>query len=107
MTRVGNNDNMVAQRLANGTVVQTSILDGLLNPNARNFFEGPGSWNEDLSIYKDFAFKEKYKVRLTGDFFNAFNHPNNVKPSTLSGLLDLSQQANDPRIIQFSAKFEF
>jgi hypothetical protein len=46
-------------------------------------------------------------LRLTGDFFNAFNHPNNNNPNTTTGLIDLSQQSNAARIIQLSAKFEF
>jgi hypothetical protein len=109
MTRVGNNDNLVPQTLANGTVVNTN--SGMINWNARNFYQGPGGWNEDLSIYKTFTYKEKYKLRLTGDFFNAFNHPNNNNPNTTTGLIDLSQQnlnnGQAPRIIQLSAKFEF
>jgi hypothetical protein len=106
LTRVGADNNMISQTLANGTPVDTSVTD-MVSWNARNFFQGPGSWNEDISIYKDFKFRERYRLRFTGDFFNAFNHPNSVLPSTTTGLLDLSQQINDPRIIQFSAKLEF
>ena len=57
----------------------------MINWNARNFYQGPGAWNEDISIYKDFKFQERYKLRFTGDFFNAFNHPNNVLPNTTDG----------------------
>ena len=28
----------------------------MLNWNARNFFRGPGSWNQDLSLFKSFVF---------------------------------------------------
>jgi hypothetical protein len=47
------------------------------------------------------------KVRFTADFFNAFNHPVDLRPDSTSGLVDLSQQANDPRIIQFSLRAEW
>jgi hypothetical protein len=80
---------------------------GLFNPNPRDNIIGPGGWNDDLSIYKHFRFKERFDVRFAADFFNAFNHPNDVPPSTVSGLQDLGQQANDPRIIQFSLRAEF
>ncbi|MEO8660149.1 MAG: TonB-dependent receptor [Bryobacteraceae bacterium] len=107
MTRLGNNNNQIAQTLANGTVVFTNANSGTVNWNARNFLQGPGAWNQDLSLYKTITFKERYKVRLTGDFFNAFNHPNNLSPNTTTGLIDLSQQSNGARIIQLSARFEF
>jgi len=101
-----NFDNRIPQVLANGTTVNTSITDNM-NWNARNFFQGPGSWNEDMSIYKTFPITERMKLRFTGDFFNVFNHPNSVNPNTTTGLLDLSVQSNDPRIIQFSGRVEF
>jgi hypothetical protein len=107
LTKVGANDNLISQVLADGSVVPTDPTAGMVSWNARNFYQGPGSWNEDISIYKDFKFAERYRLRFTGDFFNAFNHPNSVLPDTTTGLLDLSQQINDPRIIQLSAKFEF
>jgi hypothetical protein len=107
LTRVGNNNNLIPQTLADGTVVNTNVNSGTVNWNSRNFYQGPGGWNEDLSIYKTVTFLERYKLRLTGDFFNAFNHPNNNNPNTTTGLLDLSQQSNAARIIQLSAKFEF
>jgi hypothetical protein len=107
LTRVGNNDNLIPQTLANGTVVSTNVNSGMITWNARNFLQGPGMWNEDLSLYKTFTIKERYKLRFTGDFFNAFNHPNNPNPNTGTGLLNMSTQTNDPRIIQLSGKFEF
>jgi hypothetical protein len=107
LTRVGNNNNLIPQTLANGTVVNTNVNSGTVNWNSRNFYQGPGGWNEDLSLYKTFEFKERYRLRMAGDFFNAFNHPNNINPNTTTGLLDLSQQTNAARIIQLSAKFEF
>ena len=103
---VGNKDNRIPQTLANGTVVPTSITD-MVNWNARNFLQGPGAWNQDLSIYKMFTIKENYRLRFTGDFFNAFNHPNNGNPNSTTGLVNLSTQSNDPRIIQLSIKFDF
>jgi hypothetical protein len=72
-----------------------------------NFLLGPRLWNEDFSVFKYFDITEKVKLRLPSDFFNLFNHPNDKNPNATTGLINLSQQLNDPRIIQFSARIEF
>jgi hypothetical protein len=79
----------------------------LVNPNARAFYRGPGSWNSDISIGKNFKVTEQVKFRFAADFFNAFNHPNDVNPNARTGLQDLSMQTNQPRIIQFSLRLDF
>jgi hypothetical protein len=99
-------DNRVEQRLADGTVRLTPITE-MLNWNARNFFRGPGAWNQDFSVFKFFQITERVRTRLTADFFNVFNHPVDLAPNATTGLQDLSQQANDPRIIQFSLRVEW
>ena len=96
-----NFDNRLPQTLANGDVNEN------LSWNARNFFRGPGSWNQDLSLYKYFNITETVRTRFTADFFNAFNHPVDVAPNSSTGLQDLSTQANEPRIIQFSLRVEW
>jgi hypothetical protein len=101
-----NFDNKVPQTLANGTVPMTSITD-MLNWNARSFFRGPGSWNHDMSVFKTIPIGERFKLRVTADFFNALNHPNDLAPDLNYGLQDLSQQANDPRIVQFSMRLSW
>lgn len=101
-----NFDNRLPQVLANGTVVQTSITD-MVNWNARNFYRGPGSWNQDVSLFKTIHITEKFSTRLTADFFNALNHPVDVAPNATTGLQDLSVQNNAPRIIQLSLRVEW
>jgi outer membrane receptor protein involved in Fe transport len=98
--------NRVPVRLANGSVRLTSITDNV-NWSARNFFRGPGSWNQDISLFKTFQITERIKTRFTADFFNALNHANDVNPSSTSGLQDLSVQGNEPRIIQLSLRVEW
>lgn len=101
-----NYDNRVPQTLANGTSVNTSITDNL-SWNPRNFFLGPPSFSEDASLFKYFNFGERFRLRLSGDFFNVFNHPVDVNPNATTGLVDLSTQVNAPRIIQVGARFEW
>lgn len=101
-----NFDNRLPQTLANGQTVLTNVNENL-NWNARNFFRGPGSWNQDLSLFKNFSITERVRLRFTADFFNAFNHPVDVNPNASTGLQDLSTQLNEPRIIQFSLRAEW
>jgi len=46
-------------------------------------------------------------MRFSADFFNVFNHPNDVAPDAVTGLQDLGRQLNDSRTIQFSLRTEF
>ncbi len=101
-----NYDNFLTQTLANGTVVQTPITDNL-SWNTRNFMLGPSSFSQDLSAFKYFTITERIKVRMSGDFFNVFNHPTLNNPNPTTGLINLSSQANSPRIIQVGARVEF
>lgn len=106
LTKLGAQNDQVAQTLADGSVVYTSTGD-MVNWNARNFYQGPGQWNQDARLQKAFAYKERYKLLLAGDFFNVFNHPNITDLNNSQGLMNLGVQANAARIIQLSAKFEF
>ena len=53
-------------------------------------------------MFKNFAIGERLKIRFTADFFNVFNHPTNHSPNASTDLIDLSTQANSPRLMQFS-----
>ncbi len=101
-----NFDNFLPQTLADGSTVQTPITDNL-SWNTRNFMLGPSSWNQDLSAFKYFTITERVRLRMSGDFFNAFNHPQLNNPNSVTGLINLSSQPNDPRIIQVGARLEF
>lgn len=99
---------------ASPSTVLGEVSRPLLTQNGRVPFDQmrtPLEWNVDLSIAKNIAVTERYRVILTGDFLNAFNHANFRFPS-----LDLnspatfgvySAQVNVPRRIQIGARFEF
>jgi hypothetical protein len=48
------------------------------NPDAvgRNTLRGPGFFQADFSLMKDFAIRENMKLQFRVDLFNIFNHPN-------------------------------
>ncbi len=88
--------------------VTTNVYAGdMVSPNARNYMLGPGAWNQDLTLIKYFSLTERVRLRLSGDFFNSFNHPNLNTPNNSTGLIDLSSQPNAARIIQLGARIEF
>ena len=77
--------------------VSPRIAD-LRNDGVRNF---------DLSLFKDFAPREKIRVQFRAEFLNAFNTPRFGSPNTsvtgtASGVI--SSQANGPRQTQFGLK---
>jgi hypothetical protein len=101
-----NFNNQLPQTLADGTTVQTPITDNL-SWNARNFMLGPPAFSQDVSAFKYFTITERIHLRMSGDFFNVFNHPTLNNPNSTTGLINLSSQANSPRIIQVGARLEF
>jgi hypothetical protein len=102
----------LAVTLNNGSCYNAPF-SGFYNPDSRVNFIGPGGWNDDLSIYKHFKVRERLDIRFAADFFNAFNHSNDVPPDTGSGFQNLGLQVNNPdigiqpRIIQFSLRAQF
>jgi hypothetical protein len=99
-------NNTVPQTLADGSTVDTVITDNL-SWNSRNFMLGPPAFSQDISAFKYFNFSERIRLRMSGDFFNVFNHPNLNNPDGVTGLINRSSQPNSPRIIQIGARLEF
>jgi hypothetical protein len=48
----------------------------------RNFLDGPGFVNFDMSFFKNFSFSERVRLQFRTDFFNIFNHPNFGNPNS-------------------------
>lgn len=96
----------IAVTLADNSCFNASSSD-FYNGAPRGNIIGPSAFTFDGSVFKNFSIKERMKIRFTADFFNAFNHPTNNNPNSTTGLIDLSQQANQPRLIQFSLHLLF
>jgi hypothetical protein len=76
------------------------------NPKARS----PWSLNENLSVSKGMAVTEKVKLTLRAEAFNIFNRVLWGTPSSTVNATNFGQirsQGNDPRRLQFAAKFVF
>jgi hypothetical protein len=100
-----NHDGYVPVQLQDGTFI--NVFYDPWNSMPQNFIPGPVNWNMDVSLFKTFNISETKRLRFTADFFNVFNHPNDVNPDLVTGLIDLGQSANPPRIIQFSLRLDF
>jgi hypothetical protein len=81
-------------------------------PGAGSFgLYGPGFWNEDLSVMRQFAVTERFKLEFQADAFNAFNTVIFSGPASLAinnadfGRVTSAQ--NTPRSIQFALKLQF
>jgi hypothetical protein len=75
----------------------------------RNSLSGPGLFDIDVSASKSIPVVKSTNVILRADIFNVFNHPNFHNPDGrfTDGTFGMITSANDPRILQFSAKYVF
>ena len=48
---------------------------GTFGTMGRNIFRDSGFKNVDFSVFKNFAFKERFNAQFRIEFFNVFNHP--------------------------------
>lgn len=102
----GNYSGDIAVTLANGSCFNAPSND-FYNGSPKGSILGPSAFSMDASMFKNFSITERAKLRFTADFFNVFNHPTNNYPDSNTGLIDLSTQANSPRLIQFSLHLIF
>jgi len=49
---------------------------GSVGNEPRGYCRGPSYVNADMGLYKNWQFKERFRLRFSVDFFNAFNHTN-------------------------------
>jgi hypothetical protein len=71
---------------------------------------GPGYWNLDLGVLKNFTISEGKEIQFRGEFFNVFNNANFSDPNSTLNSANFGQITNtrgDPRIMQFALKFYF
>jgi Carboxypeptidase regulatory-like domain/TonB dependent receptor/TonB-dependent Receptor Plug Domain len=82
---------------------------GTFGNAGRDSLYGPGSFNWDMALSREFHFKERYRVDVRADFFNVMNHANWNAPtnSITSGTFGQVTAFSSPRIIQMAMKFFF
>jgi len=90
---------------------------GYIGNAGRDVFRGPGQNQWDLSAFKDFAIREKAKIELRGEFYNAFNHAQWSSINTAARFDATGKQINTlfgqatadrgPRVIQIALRVSF
>jgi len=87
----------------------TAFTFGNMGPRVSDI-RNDGSYNWDLSLFKDFVITERVRLQFRGEFLNAFNTPRFSGPNTSvtsSSFGSITSQANAPRQIQFGLKLIF
>jgi hypothetical protein len=86
-----------------------------LGNSGYDMLRGPGWWDIDMNLEKNFHWADRYSVQLRADSFNIFNHPNFTTPasniSTTSSVGTITAVSATPvyvqRSVEFGAKFNF
>ncbi|MDP8983345.1 MAG: carboxypeptidase regulatory-like domain-containing protein [Acidobacteriota bacterium] len=75
----------------------------------RNFMSGPGQWNVDASVFRNFNVTERWKIQIRGEAFHAMNTPQWNDPSTDINSTNFGKitGAGGNRSIQLGAKILF
>ena len=102
-------NNNVTQTLNNGQQVLTGFSPGPagVNPYNSGVLQGPKNFQADISLYKEVAFKERYRLRFNVDAFNALNIQGLTNPNATDGIQQLQSSYWRPRQIQFTGRFTF
>ena len=58
----------------------------------RNVLRDQGFKNWDVSIFKNFTFKERYGIQARWEIFNIANHPTAANPSGASSFVNTGNQ---------------
>ena len=98
---------MVAQYLNKAAFTVNAL--GTYGVLGRNTYRGPGSFNMDWGLHKDFPVRESMKFQFRFESFNLFNNVNLANPNSTvtSGNFMKITSAGDPRILQFALRFEY
>ncbi len=76
----------------------------------RNTLFGPGRWNYDMSLFKDFTIRERLTAQFRAEAFNVFNHPQFGQPAATigaGGVGTITSTVGNPRQLQLALKIQF
>ena len=101
-----------------------SLQNGYINPAAFSIapaytfgnlsrdisYRGPGEGNWDISLFKDFTVRERFKGQFRAEALNAFNTPLFANPNTNLSSAQFGKvvyQTNTPREVQLGVRVSF
>ena len=86
---------------------------GTIGNAPRRYFSGPGMFNTDLALLRNFQITESKVLQFRLETFNLFNHAQFFGPAAVNGDVDNSTlfgrvvNAAPPRLIQLALKYTF
>jgi hypothetical protein len=83
---------------------------GTFGTSGINWLYGPGSWNIDSAVAKNFRISESKRLEARCSFYNLLNHPNLGNPNTTftnAAFGRITSMSNSPRVIELGMKFGF
>jgi hypothetical protein len=77
---------------------------------SRRSFYGPGEFNSDIALLRDFHFRESRNLQFRLESFNTFNHTQFFGPAAINGNIDSPLfgqvvKAAPPRLMQVALRF--
>ena len=112
----------ICVQFLNPLAFSSSIPVGSYGNLGRNAVRGPGTFNFDVALSRQFRITERFNLQARAEAFNLINHANfvgNISPAGMIASLTLMTQnaaaatfgqpqaAFDPRILQFALKATF
>ena len=76
----------------------------------RDTLFGPGRWNVDMSLFKDFHLHERLVLQFRAEAFNVFNHPQFGQPNGTVGTSSagtITSIVGNPRQMQLALRIQF
>ncbi|MDB5385747.1 MAG: hypothetical protein JWM11_1393, partial [Planctomycetaceae bacterium] len=76
----------------------------------RNILVGPGRWNWDMSLFKNFVIREATRFEFRAEAFNIFNHPQFGLPNPTIGNPQagaITSTVGNSRQMQVALRFQF
>jgi hypothetical protein len=91
------------------TAAFTAAANGTFGNTGRNILRGPGFFDMDVALFKNFFITERSRLQFRAEAFNIENRPNFQNPSSAinSATFGRITSTYDPRLIQFALKLAF
>ncbi|HXX19336.1 MAG TPA: carboxypeptidase-like regulatory domain-containing protein [Candidatus Acidoferrum sp.] len=85
---------------------------GTVGDAPRRYFSGPGAFNTDLVLQRNFEIRETQTLQFRVEAFDVFNHTQFFGPEAVNGDVDNSLFGHvvntaDPRLLQLALKYTF
>jgi hypothetical protein len=93
---------------ATGVWAQPAL--GTFGNEGQSSLRGPGSFQFDMSLSRNFPIRERQHLELRGEAFNVLNHWRPANPNAALNVLNTFgtiTTSGDPRIMQFALKYIF